>query len=105
MIFAYEGDGSEVGSLSSICSVCSDHDQDYDYLKEWGPKFAKLSNIYVRHDTVHHHHTSGTTNGTTSDLNGAGPGAGVVDYQNYAFEYNHEEQYRGGPSAGMLKKQ
>lgn len=68
MIFAYEGEGSEVGSLSSLCSVCSDKDQDYDYLKEWGPKFAKLSNIYVRSD----------------------PDNLIIDYQNLAFDYNDD---------------
>ena len=87
MIFAYEGDGSEVGSLSSICSVCSDRDQDYDYLKEWGPKFAKLSNIYVRHDTTYHHTENGPAGPHQSSSN-------IVDYQNYAFEYNQEEQMR-----------
>lgn len=100
MIFAYEGDGSEVGSLSSICSVCSDRDQDYDYLKEWGPKFAKLSNIYVRHDQ--HFHQS------TTDMGGMPGGSGavtnVVDYQNYAYEYNQEEQFRAPPGTSMMKK-
>jgi hypothetical protein len=47
MIYAYEGEGSEVGSLSSLVSNKSDLDQEYEYIKEWGPKFYKLSNIFV----------------------------------------------------------
>lgn len=90
MIFAYEGEGSDVGSLSSLCSVCSDRDQDYEYLKEWGPKFAKLSNIYVRH---HHDHTVGP-----DGLNS------VVDYQNYAYEYQHDDSQHPHFRSAINKK-
>jgi hypothetical protein len=47
MIYAYEGEGSEAGSLSSLVSNKSDVDQEFEYIKEWGPKFYKLSNIFV----------------------------------------------------------
>lgn len=68
MIYAYEGEGSEVGSLSSLqSSNYADKDLDYDFLRECGPKFVKLSNIYVKNDIgldqpppgvvhIHHHH-------------------------------------------------
>ncbi|XP_062845618.1 cadherin-15 [Trichomycterus rosablanca] len=46
LIYDYEGDGSLAGSLSSIASVGSDEDQDYDYLNDWGPRFKKLANLY-----------------------------------------------------------
>lgn len=45
--FAYEGGGSDAGSLSSLnTSTSSGGDQDYDYLNDWGPKFAKLADMY-----------------------------------------------------------
>ncbi|XP_016117778.1 cadherin-15-like [Sinocyclocheilus grahami] len=46
LIYDYEGDGSVAGSLSSIASMGSDGDQDYDYLNDWGPRFKKLANMY-----------------------------------------------------------
>uniref|UniRef100_A0A8C2DL54 Cadherin-15-like n=1 Tax=Cyprinus carpio TaxID=7962 RepID=A0A8C2DL54_CYPCA len=46
LIYDYEGDGSVAGSLSSIASMGSDDDQDYDYLNDWGPRFKKLANMY-----------------------------------------------------------
>ncbi|CAL8362189.1 unnamed protein product [Gadus morhua 'NCC'] len=46
LIYDYEGEGSLAGSLSSIASGCSDGDQDYDYLNDWGPRFKKLANMY-----------------------------------------------------------
>jgi hypothetical protein len=74
MIYAYEGEGSEVGSLSSLqSSTYADKDLDYDFLRECGPKFVKLSNIYVKSDVVDvclppdYHH------------------------QNFAFEYNDDQ--------------
>ncbi len=73
MIYAYEGEGSEAGSLSSLSDNYSGGgvDQEYDYLKEWGPKFYKLSSIYLSHDE-----TKVTTNN---------------DYQtNLAFDYNND---------------
>ncbi|XP_052417263.1 cadherin-15 [Carassius gibelio] len=46
LIYDYEGDGSVAGSLSSIASMGSDGDHDYDYLNDWGPRFKKLANMY-----------------------------------------------------------
>lgn len=45
-IYGYEGEGSEAGSLSSICSSATDSEQNYDYLKEWGPRFRCLAEMY-----------------------------------------------------------
>ncbi|KAK6174384.1 hypothetical protein SNE40_017672 [Patella caerulea] len=44
--YAYEGGGSDAGSLSSLNTTSSGGDQDYDYLNDWGPKFAKLADMY-----------------------------------------------------------
>lgn len=44
--FMYEGEGSLAGSLSSINTSSSGGSQDYEYLQEWGPKFAKLADMY-----------------------------------------------------------
>lgn len=44
--FAYEGEGSIAGSLSSLASTTESEDQAYDYLKDWGPRFHKLADIY-----------------------------------------------------------
>ena len=46
MIYAYEGEGSDAGSLSSISSNDGDADLEFDYLPEWGPKFSQLSHLY-----------------------------------------------------------
>ncbi|XP_054525594.1 cadherin-15 isoform X1 [Pan troglodytes] len=46
LIYDYEGDGSVAGTLSSILSSQGDEDQDYDYLRDWGPRFARLADMY-----------------------------------------------------------
>ncbi|KAK3606482.1 hypothetical protein CHS0354_041433 [Potamilus streckersoni] len=47
--FALEGNNSETGSLSSL-NTSSTGSQDYDYLNDWGPKFAKLADMYNNYD-------------------------------------------------------
>ena len=43
--YDYEGAGSQASDLSSLCTSSSG-DQDYDYLKDWGPPFRKLADMY-----------------------------------------------------------
>ncbi|XP_053555546.1 cadherin-11 [Bombina bombina] len=50
-IYGYEGRGSVAGSLSSLESVSTDSDLDYDYLQNWGPRFKKLADLYGSKDT------------------------------------------------------
>ncbi|XP_055006702.1 cadherin-6-like [Boleophthalmus pectinirostris] len=49
--YAYEGNGSVAESLSSLESVTTDGDQDYNYLSEWGPRFKKLADMYGGDDS------------------------------------------------------
>uniref|UniRef100_A0A3Q1B0C8 Cadherin domain-containing protein n=1 Tax=Amphiprion ocellaris TaxID=80972 RepID=A0A3Q1B0C8_AMPOC len=44
-IYGYEGRGSIAGSLSSLETASSDSDQNYDYLREWGPRFRRLGEL------------------------------------------------------------
>ncbi|XP_076971239.1 cadherin-12 isoform X2 [Tamandua tetradactyla] len=44
--YAYEGNGSVAESLSSIGSVTTEADQDYDYLTDWGPRFKVLADMF-----------------------------------------------------------
>ncbi|XP_038658957.1 cadherin-7-like isoform X2 [Scyliorhinus canicula] len=44
--YAYEGTGSLAQSLSSINSLSTDSDQDYNYLSDWGPRFRQLAGLY-----------------------------------------------------------
>ncbi|XP_072917558.1 cadherin-22-like [Hemitrygon akajei] len=44
--YAYEGTCSAAQSLSSINSLSSDSDQDYNYLSDWGPRFRQLAGLY-----------------------------------------------------------
>lgn len=44
--FKFEGGNSDAGSLSSLNTSSSAGSQDYDYLSQWGPKFAKLADMY-----------------------------------------------------------
>ncbi|KAM9308683.1 cadherin-18 [Gastrophryne carolinensis] len=44
--YAYEGQRSEDGSISSLDSLGTPSDQDYAYLDDWGPEFKKLAELY-----------------------------------------------------------
>ncbi|XP_066580072.1 cadherin-7a [Amia ocellicauda] len=44
--YAFEGNGSVAESLSSLESLSTDSDQNYDYLSDWGPRFKKLADLY-----------------------------------------------------------
>ncbi|XP_006000390.1 cadherin-18 isoform X1 [Latimeria chalumnae] len=44
--YAYEGHGSQAGSISSLDSATAYSEQDYNYLCDWGPEFKKLAEIY-----------------------------------------------------------
>ncbi|KAM5126922.1 LOW QUALITY PROTEIN: cadherin-12-like [Callospermophilus lateralis] len=44
--FAYEGAGSLATLLSSIDSLGTDADQDYNYLANWGPLFKVLADMF-----------------------------------------------------------
>ncbi|XP_012578306.1 PREDICTED: cadherin-15 [Condylura cristata] len=46
LIYDYEGDGSVAGTLSSILSSLGDEDQDYSCLRDWGPRFTRLADLY-----------------------------------------------------------
>ncbi|XP_051886965.1 cadherin-22 isoform X1 [Pristis pectinata] len=44
--YAYEGTCSAAQSLSSINSLSTDSDQEYNYLSDWGPRFRQLAGLY-----------------------------------------------------------
>ncbi|XP_067291209.1 cadherin-7 [Pseudorasbora parva] len=44
--YAFEGNGSVAGSLSSLESPRSDSEQSYDYLSNCGPRFKRLADLY-----------------------------------------------------------
>ncbi|XP_064202241.1 cadherin-7a [Anguilla rostrata] len=48
--YAFEGSGSVAESLSSLESLSTDSDQNYDYLSDWGPRFKKLADLYGHAD-------------------------------------------------------
>ena len=50
MEFCEEGCGSKAGSLSSLNSSCAsesgDPDQNFGHLRDWGPRFGRLADLY-----------------------------------------------------------
>ncbi|XP_060920592.1 cadherin-7-like [Labrus mixtus] len=50
--YAFEGSGSVADSLSSLESLSTDSDQNYDYLSNWGPRFKKLADLYGNSDSA-----------------------------------------------------
>ncbi|KAG7219151.1 hypothetical protein INR49_006310 [Caranx melampygus] len=46
--YAFEGSRSTAVSLCSLTSLESE--QNYDFLREWGPKFRKLADLYGSHE-------------------------------------------------------
>ncbi|XP_019218584.1 cadherin-7 isoform X1 [Oreochromis niloticus] len=50
--YAFEGSGSVAESLSSLESLSTDSDQNYDYLSNWGPRFKKLADLYGNSDST-----------------------------------------------------
>ncbi|XP_072902550.1 cadherin-7-like isoform X6 [Hemitrygon akajei] len=50
--YAFEGSGSLAGSLSSISSIASSSDPPYDYLRDWGPRFRHLAELYGNYDSA-----------------------------------------------------
>ena len=75
MIYAYEGEGSVAGSLSSIGSLYSEDELDVDRLQEWGPKFSKLSKLYKTQ-----------SNNATSNLSNNGLLELDNNYLNFGFD-------------------
>ncbi|XP_056112616.1 cadherin-7a [Rhinichthys klamathensis goyatoka] len=49
--YAFEGSGSVADSLSSLDSLSTDSEQNYDYLSDWGPRFRKLADLYSHGDS------------------------------------------------------
>uniref|UniRef100_A0A667XBM2 Cadherin 18 n=1 Tax=Myripristis murdjan TaxID=586833 RepID=A0A667XBM2_9TELE len=49
--YAYEGQGSPTGSISSLDSPGTHSEQDYNYLDDWGPEFQKLAELYGEADS------------------------------------------------------
>ncbi|XP_076837915.1 cadherin-12a isoform X2 [Brachyhypopomus gauderio] len=49
--YAYEGEGSVAGSLSSIESRTQEPEQDYSHITDWGPHFKTLARIFSGPET------------------------------------------------------
>uniref|UniRef100_A0A8C7MWI5 Cadherin 7 n=1 Tax=Oncorhynchus kisutch TaxID=8019 RepID=A0A8C7MWI5_ONCKI len=49
--YTFEGSGSVAESLSSLESLSTDSEQNYDYLSTWGPRFKKLADLYGNSDS------------------------------------------------------
>ncbi|XP_067107376.1 cadherin-7-like isoform X2 [Osmerus mordax] len=49
--YAFEGSGSVAESLSSLESLSTDSEHNYDYLSNWGPRFKKLADLYGNSDS------------------------------------------------------
>ncbi|XP_053452544.1 cadherin-12 isoform X2 [Nycticebus coucang] len=56
--YAYEGTGSMAESLSSIDSVTTEADQDYDYLTDWGPRFKVLADMFGEEESYNPDHVT-----------------------------------------------
>lgn len=52
--YAYEGQGSPAGSISSLGSAGIHFEQDYNTLDEWGPEFKKLAELSGEEAGVEH---------------------------------------------------
>ncbi|KAM6167998.1 cadherin-19 [Erethizon dorsatum] len=44
--YAFEGTGSLAGSLSSLGSVVTEQDENFDYLSDLGPRFKRLAHMF-----------------------------------------------------------
>uniref|UniRef100_A0A8C1PK38 Cadherin-12 n=1 Tax=Cyprinus carpio TaxID=7962 RepID=A0A8C1PK38_CYPCA len=44
--YAYEGQGSPAGSISSLGSTGAHSELDYNSMDDWGPKFEKIAELY-----------------------------------------------------------
>ena len=47
-VYAYEGDGSDAGSLSSVAHESCDEEQDFRFMTTFGPRFHKLADLYTQ---------------------------------------------------------